>query len=547
LGERKKLRIKSTGHAGLMVETRSGSVLCDPWFNAAYYGSWFPFPDNSGLDPSVLGQADFLYVSHLHRDHFDPEWLRRHMSKRATVLLPDYPVSDLRDALEDLGFRSFVQTRNNEVTELDDGLRVMISTVTSPADGEIGDSAIALDDGAVRIFNQNDARPVENGPIEAFGPFAGHFLQYSGAIWYPMVYEFADRVKSLLGRRKRINGMERALRYISQFDATHVFPFAGPPCFLDDDLFHLNDFENSDDNTFPDQMAFLDFLSKQGYKNGHLFLPGTVVELERNGNCTIEQLPQDAIDEIYLDRKGYLERYQARSRPKLTAERASWPTDTSDLVGRLTSWVEPLLARADHICAGVNGRVLFEIVPDGAIQTDEEHIVFDFLERRVKRWEGEPCRYTFRVARPLAEDLVRRQEQDWVNHLFLSCRFTARRQGAYNEYVFAFFQALSQRRMEYVERYYAERDGIDGFARAGEYVIRRHCPHLGADLARFGVVEDGVLTCKLHGWEFDLATGTCLTGDDHKLFSEYDPSRAENCLPEIAVLDRPTVDGTGNG
>ncbi|WP_227025219.1 Rieske 2Fe-2S domain-containing protein [Streptomyces tsukubensis] len=533
----------STGHAGLMVETKAGSVLCDPWFNAAFYGSWFPFPDNSGLDPSVLGKADYLYVSHLHRDHFDPDWLRRHMSKRATVLLPDYPVPDLRDALEDLGFRSFVQTRADEVTELDSGLRVMISTVASPADGEIGDSSIALDDGTVRIFNQNDARPVDNGPIEEFGPFSGHFLQYSGAIWFPMVYEFPERMKSTLGRRKRRNGMERALHYINQYQAEHVFPFAGPPCFLDDDLFHMNDFGNADDNSFPDQMAFLEFLSEQGYSNGHLFLPGTAVELDRDGSCTIEQVPQEVIDDIYLDRKGYLERYQARSRPVLNAERASWPKDTSDLLGQLTAWIEPLLARADHICAGVNGRVLFEILPDGENQEEEkEHIVFDFLDRRVRRWTGEECRYTFRIARPLVEDLVRGQEQDWVNHLFLSCRFAAHRRGPYNEYIFSFLQAMSPRRLEYVERYYAEQNGADTLARAGDYVVQRHCPHLGADLERFGVVKDGVLTCQLHGWEFDLATGTCLTTDDRKLHSKYDPAPAESGLPSIPVLHKSAAD-----
>src|SRR5438067_6964695 len=29
-----------------------GSVLCDPWFTPAYFGSWFPFPRNDTLDRS---------------------------------------------------------------------------------------------------------------------------------------------------------------------------------------------------------------------------------------------------------------------------------------------------------------------------------------------------------------------------------------------------------------------------------------------------------------------------------------------------------------
>ena len=68
-----------------------GSVLCDPWFTPAYFGSWFPFPRNDRLDPERFGRPDFLYVSHLHRDHFDPAFLARHVDKGARVLLPDFP------------------------------------------------------------------------------------------------------------------------------------------------------------------------------------------------------------------------------------------------------------------------------------------------------------------------------------------------------------------------------------------------------------------------------------------------------------------------
>src|SRR5258708_3958294 len=187
------VRITSIGHAGLLLETAAGRIVCDPWFTPAYFGSWVPFPDNTGIDPDLLADADYLYVSHLHRDHFDPDWLKRHMSKDATVLLPDYPVPDLRETLEDLGFRRFVATRNNQAVEVD-GLRVLINALVSPTDGPIGDSGLLVDDGEARIYNQNDSRPVESGPIEEFGPLHGHFLHYSGAIWYPMFYDLPERM-----------------------------------------------------------------------------------------------------------------------------------------------------------------------------------------------------------------------------------------------------------------------------------------------------------------------------------------------------------------
>lgn len=534
------MRITSIGHAGLLLETAAGRIVCDPWFTPAYFGSWVPFPDNTGIDPERLADAEYLYVSHLHRDHFDPDWLRRHMSKDTTVLLPDFPVPDLREALEGLGFRNFLATRNNEAVELDGGLRIMINALTSPTDGPLGDSGLAVDDGRVRIYNQNDSRPVESGPIERFGPLDAHFLQYSGAIWYPMVYDFPQRMKETVGKRKRRNGMARALKYVEQYGAAHVFPFAGPPCFLDDALFELNDFDRDEANVFPDQFVFVEYAREQGRDDVHMFLTGTTVELSPGGGLAIEQIPEAEVARIRDDRRAYLLSYKQKVQPAIDEILGALPRDRTDLVGQLKEWVEPLIAGADHTCAGLNGRILLEVTAtDGG---PDERIVFDFLDRRIDAYAGEECRYSFRADRPLIEELVRHREQDWVNELFLSCRFDASRKGPYNEYIYTFFKSLSVERMTYVEGYYAESSGVEDYARADGYVVQRHCPHLKADLVRFGTVRDGVLTCQLHGWEFELATGRCLTSDDRKLSAhpcrpaETAEGAADAEFPEITAV-----------
>jgi UDP-MurNAc hydroxylase len=155
-----EMQITCLGHAGLHIQTSGGTILCDPWKNPAYFGSWSVFPDNSGLDWDRYGQVDFLYVSHLHRDHFDPALLSKHVSRQATVLLPDFPVDDLRDELEQLGFTRFIVMPSGEVVQRG-GLRLMTQALVSPADGPLGDSALAVDDGTASILNQNDARPAD--------------------------------------------------------------------------------------------------------------------------------------------------------------------------------------------------------------------------------------------------------------------------------------------------------------------------------------------------------------------------------------------------
>ncbi|MGH3524533.1 MAG: MBL fold metallo-hydrolase, partial [Mycobacterium sp.] len=193
------MQVTSIGHAGFRIETHAGSILCDPWVNPAYFASWFPFPDNSGLDWDVLGACDYLYVSHLHKDHFDAKLLAAHVNKDAVVLLPDYPVLDLRDELEKLGFHRFFETTDSHLHRVGGpkgDLDVMVIALRAPADGPIGDSALVVSDGETTAFNMNDARPVDLDVLSSeFGHVDVHMLQYSGAIWYPMVYDMPARAK----------------------------------------------------------------------------------------------------------------------------------------------------------------------------------------------------------------------------------------------------------------------------------------------------------------------------------------------------------------
>ncbi len=510
--EGSQMDITFLGQAGLFIRTRAGSILCDPWFNPAYFASWFPFPANYRIDPQSIGNPDYLYISHLHHDHFDPAFLQAHVSKDAKVLLPDYPVNDLERELRDLGFHRFIKTRDLEPIEVD-GLLFTIVSLTSPTDGPIGDSALVVDDGETRIFNQNDAHPLDADVLRALGPFDAHFLQFSGAIWFPMVYRFREQAMQALIRRKRDQQSRRALRYASQVGATHVFPTAGPPCFLDDDLFGLNDLPDAVGPTiFLDQSVFLEYMREHEDDRGHLVIPGSVIGLAGPGCEVSHPVTDSELRAIFEDKEAYLRSYQDHMRPVIEAERAKWPRGKVDILESMRRLLEPLLEKADHTCAGVNARVLFSCGAD--------EVVVDFLERRVYRWEAQQCRFRFFIAPELMEAVLESGEEDWVNSLFLSCRFEAERDGKYNEYVYNFFKCLAYERLQYLEGYYAENTGTDEMWECAGYRVQRRCPHMKADLTEFGQYDDGVLTCMMHGHQFDLATGRCLTSDDLRLRTE---------------------------
>ena len=505
----------------MRIDTPAGSILCDPWVNPAYFASWFPFPDNSHLDWEQLGDCDYLYVSHLHRDHFDAAHLKRFVSKKATVLLPEYPTSQLEDELRDLGFTSFLKTVSDEVHELDGGLKVMIQALISPTDGPIGDSSLWVEYDGVRLLNQNDARPTDLVRFAELGHVHAHMLQFSGAIWYPMVYELPQAAKTAFGKQKRDRQFDRTWRYIDDLKADFVFPIAGPPCFLDDELWQFNDLFGDEGNIFPDQSVFLREYAKVGGTNGVVLLPGSVSELTAGGCDTAH--PVDDLGEFFAQKESHLKAYRDRQRDVIAREKASWSHPEVDVLAGMKARIEPLLDESVRLAQGVGGPVRFDLTtpadgPDGGEVV--ESILVDFPTKEVRIAADEKVRYRFRTERRLIEHLLYIDEGDWVNSLFLSCRFSAARIGQYNEFVYAFFKCLSEERLQYAEGWYeSQRPDAEDITMGG-WTFQRRCPHLKADLTRFGIVDGDVLTCQLHGWRFNLASGKCLTSVGHEIRSE---------------------------
>jgi UDP-MurNAc hydroxylase len=502
------MQITCLGHAGLHIETRGGTILCDPWKNPAYFDSWFVFPDNSALDWDRYGQVDYLYVSHLHKDHFDPGLLSQHVSREATVLLPDFPVPDLRNELERLGFTKFIVMPSGQVVDRGE-LRLMVAALQSPADGPLGDSALAVGDQTARILNQNDARPTDLDRLRAFGAYDVHLLQFSGAIWWPWTYELPEAAQRSFGAAKRANGLDRAARYVKEIGARYIVPSAGPACFLDDELFGLNDLTRDPANTFPDQMVFLDYLRDHGIEGGRLVTPGAVLEVDQD-HCEVHWPgPAEQSLEPFTDKERYLRAYAARMADRIAADKQRWPVGGVDVLAELKAWFEPLLELADHIRPGVGGPVLIR-------PGDGRPIVIDFPAGEVRAFAGETCRYQFTIDRPLLERLIADHQTDWVNSLFLSMRFKARRVGPYNEYLYTFFKCLAPDRLMYAEGWYADKSHDEEEIQLGDWVIQRRCPHLRGDLSRFGETQGSILTCTMHGWQYDLSTGRCLTTDDDR-------------------------------
>jgi UDP-MurNAc hydroxylase len=511
------VRATSVGHAGIFIETEFGSILCDPWFTPAFFGSWFVFPRNDQLPADLLERierTDYLYVSHIHADHLDEEWLANHVRRDTTVLVPGFPTRELERILRGFGFTNIVRTVDGEEITLNGDLRVAIHVETSITDGPGGDSALVVSDGRSRLVNQNDCRTNDLNALTAHGPVDLHWLQYSGAIWYPMVYEETpERMRELIDA-KVDSQLTRAMRYVEAIGARAVVPSAGPPAFLDPELYGFNMITGDELSIFPDQRVFMQRLAAAG-RNGVLAIPGTVIDISPDAITVTHPMPDADVAAIFEHKDDYLRRYQADWMPWLEAMKRDWASPTPDLLDTLRAWWEPLLALAPTLRGNVGANCLVRL---GDLQ-----VLIDFPAGQVRAYDGEPYRYRFDIQRELVETVAAARAVDWSNALFLSCRFRAWREGPFNEYLYNFFKSLSVERMRRAEAEAIRKTDPDqgGIAsqeiRIGDHICERACPHRQADLSVFGEIDGNHLVCTLHGWRFDLDTGECLTATDRKL------------------------------
>jgi UDP-MurNAc hydroxylase len=228
-------------------------------------------------------------------------------------------------------------------------------------------------------------------------------------------------------------------------------------------------------------------------------------------------IPVDEVEAIFSDKRTYLEAYRTDWKPWLDEQKASWNPPSTDLLTTLREWWQPLLEMAPTLRSQVGANVL--------INAGDLPILVDFPNGEVRRHDGEPYSFRFDIPRELVETVVAQRAVDWSNSLLLSCRFTAWREGEFNEYVYNFLKSLSRERMRRAEaeviRKLTPVDVLERLdepdIRIGDHIVQRRCPHRNADLAAFGEIDGCDFVCTLHGWRFDLETGRNKTASDQPL------------------------------
>lgn len=240
------MQIEMFGHACFMCETQDCRILMDPWISGpSNFRSWWHIPSVRHSVAQVVEAANYIYISHLHNDHFHPESLGQ-IERKPAVLIPRLYHNRLRQRLQRLGFRKIIELPHAKV--------VSVSPQTFVQCLQAGnDSMLAVRDTSAAMLNANDCLqgsnpavtiPMLRGLAEQY-KFDIAFLAFGTAGPFPKCYHFEDPKDGLDPQLKEKAMLSNFVQGARAIRAKSTVPFAGGFALLASKLMWMNNVKST--------------------------------------------------------------------------------------------------------------------------------------------------------------------------------------------------------------------------------------------------------------------------------------------------------------
>lgn len=223
-------------HAGLLAESAGTSVVIDPWLvGSCYWRSWFNFPEPERALIRGL-QPDYIYITHLHWDHFHGPSLRR-FDPGTPVLIPQIPSPRMVKDLTDMGFTDIREIPHGKSVELAAGFQLhsfQFGPFTT-------DSAAVLQDGNTTVLDANDCKifGASLRQINRRFPNIDFVLRsHTNANAFPYCIEGYD--PAVDDFRSKEAYMSEFAAFTQAVRARYAIPFASNHCFVHQETRRFN-------------------------------------------------------------------------------------------------------------------------------------------------------------------------------------------------------------------------------------------------------------------------------------------------------------------
>src|SRR5262245_17201134 len=229
------MQFQILSHAGLAVTAGGKTLLCDPWIvGSCYWRSWWNYPP---VSPELVAslRPDYIYLTHIHWDHFHGPSLRR-LGKDVQILLPREHHPRMRIDLDAMGFKNVREMGHGETLDLAPGFRATSYGFLFP------DSGLVMEAEGVTLFNANDAKfmglPLRQ-ILRRHPAIDFVFCSHSSAN-QRLCFEIID------DPTRAVDDLDiyitRFANFARRTGARYAIPFASNHCYLHKDTWAFNDF-----------------------------------------------------------------------------------------------------------------------------------------------------------------------------------------------------------------------------------------------------------------------------------------------------------------
>jgi UDP-MurNAc hydroxylase len=506
------MHITYLGHAGFIAETNDVIVIMDPWLSptGAFDASWFQLPCNHHLASLVYEKLQdpqrsiFIYISHEHQDHLDVEFLKSLPTRRFTLLFPAFSRSVLMSRFSDYECEELIFFHHKQSIQIPGGfLKFYVD------DSQLNrDSAILMKAGGTAFLNLNDCKLFDTLPeiVRDEGPIKVFACQFSGATWHPTCYDYPIDKYETYSKEKYLAKFESVAKAIELVRPDVYIPSAGPPCFLDPMLLHLN---HQPVNIFPRANEIIRFLERR-LGSTTVFapemMPGDVLNAPFARVVSFAELRFDE-----MTAKAYIAEYAA-SYTKYFEDRLSLHGRVDEerkleaLKGELESKLKRL-SLADRVTVPLYFRLGEKAKP---------MLRVDFGRRVVEYVSGNSDSKYYEVSAPAWQIAkVLKRELTWEEFALTFRLRLKRAPDVYDPVLHAFLVMEAEDLGGYCDlllQLGAKEERIIVEAEGRKFSVRRYCPHQGGDLSCGWIDQGRFLTCPRHRWQFDLLRGgQCIT------------------------------------
>ena len=232
------MRFRILGHACLEVIAGGKQLLCDPWLvGSAYWRSWWNYPPvPKGLVETL--NPDFIYLTHMHWDHFHGPTLRR-LGLDRQILVPKTPDRRIYEDLKAMGCTRITELVHGKPYRIGAGLEI-----TSYQFGHFPDSVLVIEADGKTILNANDCKTM-GLPLQQIlqrHPKIDFALRSHSSANARLCFEIIDRGGTHIDDPQKYSA--EFADFALAVRAEYAIPFASNNCYLHPETERFNRYLN---------------------------------------------------------------------------------------------------------------------------------------------------------------------------------------------------------------------------------------------------------------------------------------------------------------